>query len=95
MMSICGCVTSACQSSVIQVVPALIAACARRCASPRRSVHACEVGARRVGRKVGNRHQVHARRAGDLREVHRAELAGADQADAHRVAFGRALLELL
>ncbi len=53
-----------------------------------------EVAARAVGRQVGDADQVHARRARNLRQVHRAELAGADQADADRLAFGCALLEL-
>ena len=52
------------------------------------------LAARRVGRQVGDADQVHARRARDLRQVHGAELAGADQADADRLAFGGALLEL-
>ena len=38
--------------------------------------------------------QVHAGRARHLGHVHRAELAGPDQADADRAAFGRALLQL-
>jgi hypothetical protein len=46
-----------------------------------------------VGREVGDRRQVHAGRARNLRQVHGAELAGADQADADRLAFGGALLE--
>jgi 2-hydroxychromene-2-carboxylate isomerase len=42
-------------------------------------------------RQVGDAQQVDARRGRDLAEIHGAELAGADQADAQRIVVGRAL----
>ena len=56
--------------------------------------HAFEVAAGGLGAEVGDAQQVHARRARNLRQVHAAELAGANQADADRAALGRALLQL-
>jgi hypothetical protein len=53
-----------------------------------------EIRPRARGRKIGDGHDAHAGGAGDLREVHRAELAGADQADAYRPTVGFALPEL-
>ena len=53
-----------------------------------------EVATRAVGREVGDADQVNARRARNLRQVHRAELAGADEADADRLAVGLAPLQL-
>ena len=55
---------------------------------------ALEVGPREGGRKIGDPGQMHARRLGYLREIHGAELAGADQPHAQRPAFGLALLQL-
>ena len=45
-----------------------------------------QVSACAVGREIGDADEMHARRARNLRQVHRAELAGADQADADRLA---------
>src|SRR5690606_20674965 len=56
--------------------------------------HAIKIGARLVGREIRNPHQVDARHAGNLREVHGSELAGTDEADANRVVGGGALEEL-
>jgi hypothetical protein len=56
--------------------------------------HAREVGPRRGRREVGDARQMHAGRARDLRQVHGAELARADQADADGTVFIGALLEL-
>ena len=53
-----------------------------------------QVPARAVGRQIGDADQVHTRRARNLRQVHRAELAGADQADADRLVLGFASLQL-
>src|SRR5690606_19333890 len=66
---------------------------AARAERGRGPAHALErsLGARR--REVGHADQMHAGRAPDLRQVHRAELAGADQADANRGAFSGAFLE--
>jgi hypothetical protein len=58
-----------------------------------RPAHARQVAACSIGRQVGDAHQVHAWRAWRLRQVHRAELAGADQSHAHRPVRGRALLQ--
>ena len=44
-------------------------------------------------RQVGDRRQMNAGRLRYLREVHGAELAGADKSDAKRPAFGRAFLQ--
>ncbi len=55
--------------------------------------HALQVGARASGREVGNTNQMHAGRTRDLRQVHGAEFARADQADADRAALRLALLE--
>ena len=46
-------------------------------------------------REVGDADDVNAGRVLRLREIHRAELAGADEADAQGVAVGRAALEHL
>jgi hypothetical protein len=78
---------------VVADVRAAAVAVGQRAARALRLQPTCQVGAA-VGRQVGDAHQVHAGRARDLRQVHRAELAGADEADAHRPAFGGALLEL-
>jgi hypothetical protein len=43
-------------------------------------------GAREV--EIGKRDKMHAARAAKLRQEHGAELAGTDQADCHRAAFG-------
>src|SRR3954447_23071440 len=43
--------------------------------------------------EIGDAHDVEARNALGLRQQHRAELAGADQANANRAAAGRALME--
>ena len=59
----------------------------------RRPADTLEVGPRRSGRQIGNADQMHARRARNLRQVHRAELAGADETDANRLAIGLALLK--
>ena len=53
-----------------------------------------QVALRGGGREIGDADQLHAGRARDLGQVHGAELAGADQADADRLAVGGALLEL-
>jgi hypothetical protein len=94
-MSIAGCDTSACQSSPMCVAP-LSTAASRLAARVSRvaPADAREVAARAVGREVGDADEVHARRARDLRQVHRAELAGADQADADRLAVGLAPQQL-
>ena len=55
--------------------------------------HACQVGTRRIRRQVGDTDQMHAWRAWNLRQVHGAEFSGTNQADTHRPAIGRALLE--
>src|SRR3982751_6686496 len=82
--SMAGCRTSACQSVPTCVMPLLMAW----------SIDdACDPSARHLGEQVGDARQVHTGRVRDLREVHRAELAGADQADADGTAFGGALLE--
>src|SRR4029079_6734279 len=52
------------------------------------------VAPRAVGREVGDADEVNARLARDLGQVHRAELAGADQADADRPVLGFAPLQL-
>src|SRR5205814_4450881 len=54
---------------------------------------ACQCGAGAIGREVGDADDVDARRVLRLREVHRAEFAGADQADFERPARGRACKE--
>ena len=59
-----------------------------------RPADAREVAARGLGVEVGDAGQVHPGRARHLREVHAAEFAGADQADAHRPCLSGALLEL-
>ena len=59
----------------------------RRCLRLLRApAHARQVRPRRVGRQIGDADQVHPRRARHLGQVHRAELAGADEADPHRPA---------
>ena len=55
---------------------------------------ACEVAPCRVGREICDAGEMHAGNARQLREVHRPELAGADESDAHRLALGSALLQL-
>ena len=52
-----------------------------------------ERGARAVRREVRHRENLQSGRAPRLREVHRAELARADQRDAHGPLFGRAALQ--
>ena len=54
-----------------------------------------KVPARAVGGEVGDADEVNAGRARDLRQVHRAELAGADEADADRLPVGLAPQQLL
>src|SRR3954468_12386316 len=54
---------------------------------------AVERGARPGDVEIGDAHDVEARKALGLRQEHRAELAGADQADANRAATRRALME--
>jgi hypothetical protein len=44
--------------------------------------------------EIGEPREMHARRAPHLRQEHRAELAGADQADADRASGGFALGQL-
>jgi hypothetical protein len=89
-----GGATSACQSSPIQVVPSRTAAsidpALGRLGFP---ADAGQVGAGALRREVGDAHQMHAGGARYLGQVHGAELAGPDQADAHRAPFGGALLE--
>ncbi len=51
----------------------------------------CQVLARPRRREVGDAQQVDTRRGRDLAEIHGAELAGADQADAQRLGRSRAL----
>ena len=83
-MSSSGCAISASASSCTKVVP-----CAQRFSERARGVplrapaDACErlLGARR--REIGDAEQMQAGRARHLREEHRTEFAGADQADAH------------
>ena len=60
---------------------------------PRFPTYARKIGARRVGGQVGNRNQVNAWRAGDLRQVHAAKLACTDEADADGVIVKCTLLE--
>jgi hypothetical protein len=95
-MSISGNATSACQSSVIQVVPSRSAACSDG-AALRSGVQPTRARLRFApsGVQVGDGHQMHARRARHLRQVHRAELARPDQADADGAPFGGTLLELV
>ena len=54
---------------------------------------AAEVGTRAIGQQVGNADQMNAGRARNLRQVHGAEFAGANQSDAYRTALGLALLK--
>jgi hypothetical protein len=55
--------------------------------------HAGQVGAGVVWRQVGNAHQVHAGGARNLRQVHGAEFARADQANADGAVFCSTLQE--
>ena len=61
-----------------------------RAESLARPARARERRLRSIGREVGDRDDVNAGRVLRLREVHRAELAGADQPDAKGTAFGGA-----
>ncbi len=79
-------------SSPMKVVPRrhrLIEA--RRCDPLRRPAHCDHRLARARRRQIRHRRQMQARRALRLSQEHRAELAGADQADADGVAGLRAL----
>ena len=77
-------------SSVTKVVPCCAASSSERArVALGRPAHAGERGARAVGREVGDGEDVHARRAPRLRQVHRAEFAGADEHDAHGRPCGR------
>ena len=58
--------------------------------SPMWVVRPSRTAASRLEARVGDAGQVHAGRARDLRQVHRAELAGADEADADGLALGLA-----
>ena len=69
--------------------------CRRGGAALGRPAHARQVALRGGGVQVRDGHQVHARRARHLRQVHRAELAGADQAHPDRASLGGALLKLV
>ena len=55
--------------------------------------HALEIGPRAGRRQVRDANQVHAWRARNLREIHRAELPGADQPDAQGISLLGALEE--
>ena len=55
--------------------------------------HTRQIGACAIGRQIGNTDQMHAGRARNLCQVHGAEFARADQADAERTALCLALLE--
>ena len=55
--------------------------------------HSLEVGARVRGVEIGDRRQMHTRGVRHLGQVHRAELARADEADAHRLAGSGPLLQ--
>ncbi len=59
-----------------------------------RPAHARQVAPCHFGRQIGNADQMNSRNARHLREVHRTELAGTDEADAHGLAVGAALLQL-
>ena len=53
-----------------------------------------QIAARGIRREVGDADQMHTGRARDLSQIHRAELAGANQGHAHRPFVRSALLQL-
>src|SRR5882672_4454606 len=59
------------------------------CRTLRLPADAGEIGARVGGREIGDANKMDARGLGHLRQIHRAELAGADQAEAQRSALRR------
>ena len=66
----------------------------RRAVAPQASRRAADSCARSSRSKIGDAGQMHARRLRHLRQVHRAEFPGADQADDERTALRRALTQL-
>ena len=63
-------------------------------AVPRRlPAHALQILPRVIRRQVGDADEMHSGRSRHLRYVHRAELAGANHADAQRLALSGALLK--
>ena len=55
--------------------------------------HSAEIGSHTIGRKIGNPGQMHTGRAGNLSQIHRAELARTDQSDADRASLSLTLLQ--
>ena len=94
-MSICGAAITRCgvvgRRCVVRVAAPLRER--RRTDALRRPAGRAQRGARAIRREVGDRDDVDARRRARLRQVHRAELAGADERDAQRLAFVLALLQ--
>ena len=72
-----------------------MASSVKRVAAMRSSVPADRAagGAGAVGRQIGDRGDLQARRRRHLGQEHRAEFAGADQADPDRTAGGETLLQ--
>ena len=63
-------------------------------AALRLPTHPGQVGAGRIGRQIGNTHQMNAWRSRNLGQIHRAEFAGSDQPNADGIALGSALQKL-
>ena len=91
-ISISGAAISASASSVTNVVPAVAASANERAREALRGSQPVRASdARRaIGREIGDRRRCECRRVLRLREVHRAEFAGADQTDVERPARGGA-----